>query len=206
MIVKPRGTVTMPKMPKSLGSVIPWCRDVTLTLKQLRDRVIVVPNSKVSSTTEPDGPPCPFGEVYTYQVDDETKTGIRGGWIQAGDKTWFVEPYEIDPETDSDLLYWIEIGVTANTDDDGVAVLSGLETSTEPVWNSGPAGSGYPDTTIPVIFPAGVDPGEGEYIAPIGHLTITDGIISSLEGRACGNIIVEACPGVLSSRRYGIDP
>jgi len=42
MIAKARGTVTIPKNPRSLGSILQWCGEVSLAIQQLRDRAIVV--------------------------------------------------------------------------------------------------------------------------------------------------------------------
>lgn len=42
MIIRPRGTVTIPNRPRSLGGVLSWTKDVTAALKQLRDRPFVV--------------------------------------------------------------------------------------------------------------------------------------------------------------------
>lgn len=46
MIIKARGTVSIPKSPRSLGSVLLWCRMVNKSLQQLRDRCWEVPQSK----------------------------------------------------------------------------------------------------------------------------------------------------------------
>ncbi len=79
---------------------------------------------------------CPFGQIITW-VEGEgeeaaTKTGIRGGVVYAGDKVWNVSNKELNLEATGTFLVWLEIGVTANVEDD--VLLPGLKTSTAPEW------------------------------------------------------------------------
>jgi len=43
MIIKAKGTVTIPARPRSLGQVLSWCKSVNRALQQLRDRAWDVP-------------------------------------------------------------------------------------------------------------------------------------------------------------------
>ena len=44
MIIKGRGSVTMPKLPRAIGNLIAWAREVNQALQQLADRAYEVPS------------------------------------------------------------------------------------------------------------------------------------------------------------------
>ncbi len=151
--------------------------------------------------------PCYFGEIYTYDDGSgsgsgDTKTGIRGGNIRAGDKTWNLndEPFEIDLATPGEFPVWISIPLTVNTNATHIATLSGVKTSTKPVWGHG-AGSSedYPVTTCPDAFPVG-GADTGVLIVPIGQLTVAGGA-ATLAASGCGDITATHCPGTLDHYR-----
>ena len=146
---------------------------------------------------------CFFGEVITYPVGEETKTGIRGGTIACGDKNFNVPNKELNLESDGVTLIYLEIDVTANTDDDGEILLPGIETSTETTpsgfwestaWTAEPV-TQYPNNVRPLVTT-----GVGKIIIPIGKLTIADGA-ATLEAVGCGNITINHCGGTLTATR-----
>lgn len=49
MNIKAKGTVTIPKAPRSLMGLIPWAKSVNSSIQQLRDRTWTVPNAKAAS-------------------------------------------------------------------------------------------------------------------------------------------------------------
>jgi hypothetical protein len=139
---------------------------------------------------------CPFGEIITWTEGETTKTGIRGGVIYAGDQVWNVPDKELNLEATGTFLVWIELGVTANIEDD--VLLPGLLTSTEPVWDKvASVGGDYPDQVIP-IAPDGI----GKAVVAIGVLTIEDGS-AKLAATGCGTIFITHCLGALSHDRGG---
>jgi hypothetical protein len=148
---------------------------------------------------------CYFGEIINYSETDgsdssETaKKGIRGGYVEAGNKTWRVPNREINLGASGVFPVWLRIAITANTDADDVATLSGIKTSERPTWEHGEGSEDYEDKVIPEIFPL-IDPGAGVAIVPIGVLTIADGV-ATLERTGCGNIIITHCPGNLTHIR-----
>lgn len=149
--------------------------------------------------------PCPFGEITTWTEGEDTLTGIRGGVVIAGDKVWNVEDEEINLASAGEWLVWLEVGVTANTDEDAIATLPGLETSEEPTWEKGTVSGGYPDMEVPDIF---LGTAEGLLIIPIGKLVITipDGAetgTATLVAAGCGNFTGTYCPGTLGYTRGG---
>ena len=139
---------------------------------------------------------CPFGQITTWVEGETSKTGIKGGVVYAGDKVWNVPNKELNLEATGSFLVWLEIGVTANIEDD--VLLPGLETSTEPEWKQvGSSGGNYPDQDIPEA-----PEGTGKAIVAIGLLTIKDGS-AKLAPAGCGTIRVTHCPGNLTAEHSG---
>jgi len=200
MIIRPRGTVTLPRRSHAGLALIGWCKEVDRALQQLRDRVFEVPaggrGGGVKASTG-----CPFGEIITWTVGETTTTGIRGGTIQAGDKNFNVPNKELNLASTGVTLIYLEISVTANRDDDGEILLPGIETSSETTpsgfwksasWTAEPV-TQYPANTRPLVTT-----GVGKIIIPIGKLTIADGA-ASLEAVRCGNIVINHCGGTLTA-------
>ena len=133
----------------------------------------------------------PFAEIITYKDGEVSKTGIRGGVVYAGDKVWNVDHRELNLEASGTFLVWLEIGVTANVEDD--VLLPGLETSSTPVWQQ--AEDDYPDQAIPEA-----PSGSGTAIVAIGTLQIEDGK-AKLTPAGRGSIRIDHCPGTLSHTR-----
>jgi hypothetical protein len=180
-----------------------WANDVVRDLRRnkasIKKRTLIIGGGGGVSG-------CPFGKIVTYTEGEgeaaETKTGILGGTISAGDKNFNVANKELNLESDSVTLIYLEISVTANRDDANEILLPGLETSTETdtssfwksiAWND-PI-TQYPDNTRPVLTS-----GVGKIIVPIGKLTI-DGGTASLKQAGCGNITLDHCGGTLTSSR-----
>jgi hypothetical protein len=202
MIIRPRGTVTLPRRSHAGLALIGWCKDVDRALQQLRDRVFEVPaggrGGGVKASTG-----CPFGEIITWTVGETTTTGIRGGFIQAGIKNFNVPNKELNPASTGVTLIYLEIAVTANNDDAGEILLPGIETSTETTpsgfwksvsWTAEPV-TQYPANTRPLVTT-----GVGKIIIPIGKLTIATGA-ATLEAVGCGNITINHCGGTLTAAR-----
>jgi hypothetical protein len=151
--------------------------------------------------------PCYLGEIYTYTEDSgsdsgDSKTGIRGGNIKAGDKNWNLndEPLEIDLTINRSYPVWISIALTVNTDAANIATLSGVKTSEKPVWGQGTSSSDdYPVTACPAAFPVG-GVATGVLIVPIGQLTVAGGV-ATLAAAGCGDITATHCPGTLDHYR-----
>lgn len=53
MISKPRGSVTLPRLPRGVGNLLKWSREVNQCLQQLRDRVVVTKSSKGVAASAP---------------------------------------------------------------------------------------------------------------------------------------------------------
>lgn len=132
---------------------------------------------------------CPFGEIITWTASETTLTGIRGGVLYAGDQVWNVPNKALTLSAAGTFLVWLEIGVTANIEDD--VLLPGLETSTEPVWHQAAIGDGYPSQTLPTAASA-----TGTVIVAIGELTILNAV-ATLFPTGCGTIVLDHCPGSL---------
>lgn len=151
--------------------------------------------------------PCNFGEIYTYSDGSgsdsaDLKTGIRGGNVRAGAKTWDMndEPFEIDLTTPAAYPVWLRIPVTVNANSTGIATLSGIATSEKPTWQHGTSSSDdYEDTVTPAAFPTGGD-AAGVLIVPIGHVTVAGGV-ATLARAGCGDITATHCPGNLDHYR-----
>jgi hypothetical protein len=144
---------------------------------------------------------CYFGEIITWTVGETTKTGIRGGTIQAGIKNFNVPNKELNLASTGVTLIYLEISVTANRDDANEILLPGLETSTETTpsgfwksvsWTAEPL-TQYPANTRPLVTT-----GVGKIIIPIGKLTIAAGA-ASLEAVQCGNLTINHCGGTLTA-------
>lgn len=150
------------------------------------------------------GGPCPFGELVA--IDDETEytMGIRGGVVYAGDRNFNVPYQGLDLAVDGVWLFYLEIEVEANRDDDHEILLPEIKTSPEAdpaafwnyvAWTVGPPETQYPDNENPEVAD-----GLGTIIIPIGKLTIQDGA-ARLEPVGCGNITIGHCAGILNHTR-----
>lgn len=180
-----------------------WANDVVRDLRRnkasIKKRTLIIGGGGGVSG-------CPFGKVVTYTEGEgagaETKTGILGGTIAAGDKNFNVANKELNLESDSVTLIYLEISVTANRDDANEILLPGIKTSTETdtssFWKSmawSDPVTQYPNNTRPVLTS-----GVGKIIIPIGKLTISGGT-ASLKQAGCGNIALDHCGGTLSFSR-----
>ena len=113
-------------------------------------------------------------------------TYLRGGTLYGGDANRNVADYLIDLETDSEMLVWLRVAVTANTEDS--VLMPGLETCAAPTWETGTVAADYPDNTAPDITT-----GAGVRIVPLGILTVADGA-ATFDRTGCGNITLGFCP------------
>jgi hypothetical protein len=138
-------------------------------------------------------PGDPFAEIITWKDGETKKTGIRGGAVYAGDKVWNVDHKALNLEAAGTFKVWLEVGVTANVEDE--VLLPGLKTSTAPEWKQVSGDDSYPNQTIPTA-PAGT----GKAIIAIGILTIADGA-ATLMPAGGGSIRIDHCPGTLSHTR-----
>jgi len=138
---------------------------------------------------------CSFGQMV--RVDGAP--GIRGGLILCGDKNFNVTNYEIDGAADGEKVIFIAIPCEANMDDDQELILPGIKTSsaasiTAADWNVADV---YPVNTNPTVAYAGI----GEFIFPLGTITITDGVASNFAPTGCGTCTITQCAGTLSHTR-----
>lgn len=148
---------------------------------------------KTSGPGSTGGETCPFGDIITYMDGDNSVTGIRGGVVYAGDKVWNVDPRPLNLEATGTFKVYLEVGVTANVEDD--VLLPGIETSTAPEWKQVSGDENYPDQDIPTA-PSGT----GKAIIAAGILTIEDGS-ATLAKAGCGSISINHCPGILGHTR-----
>ena len=197
MISRPRGSVTLPRLPKGVGNLLKWSREVNQCLQQLRDRVIVTRPSKGGGGSSPTT--CPFGELEV-STDDPPVTAIRGGLMTCGDKNFNVPKRDLNLAVDGQWLVQISLsGVTAATDDGDEIFLPGVTTATgTPTWaNVAYTGSeSYGSTTNPTSPAAPT----GTIIVGIGLLTIADGAARFVP-TGCGSIRVSQCAGILTHAR-----
>jgi hypothetical protein len=142
---------------------------------------------------------CPFGRITTYKVGSADKTGILGGIIYCGDKTFEVPNQEINLATAGDSLVWIELTCESNRDDDSEIFLPGIKTGEAPAsewervtWSDT---ASYPDGESPTVTS-----GTGKIILPIGRLTIASGA-ATLQAAGCGHFRIQQCGGTLSFSR-----
>lgn len=198
MISKLRGSVTIPRIPRGVGNLLRWSREVNQCLQQLRDRVVVTQ----SSPSKPGGTSqstCPFGELET-STDDPPVTSIRGGLMTCGDQNFNVANYVLDLDTDGERLVQIALtGVTCATDDAEEIFLPGVTTATgTPSWEviTYTGSENYDDTTNPTA----PDSPTGTAIVGIGRIKILDGA-ATFSPTGCGTIRVGQCAGIISHSR-----
>lgn len=145
----------------------------------------------------------PFAEIVRWTEGEgegeskEAKTGIRGGVVQAGPPVWDVENKPLTLTESGEFLVWLQVSVTAITED-GV-LLPGLTTSTKPEWKNGPLDGGYPAQKMPTATTP-----TGKAIVPIGQLIIEDGS-AKLTPAYYGSVLITHCPGTLFQYRNGAD-
>lgn len=198
MVIKKIGIVSVPKRPRSLGSVLSWCRAVTKTLQQLRDQSVSVRRGSTVTSRESSSV-CRFGEIITYQEDSATVTGIRGGIIHCGDQNFEVPNQALNLSDPGDRLVYIRVPTESNRDDDSEIFLPGIKSGTAPAatwgretWSSSAT---YPANDLPAVAT-----GLGDIILPIGRLKIADGA-ATLTPAGCGNFRIGQCAGILSYSR-----
>lgn len=197
MISKLRGSVSIPKLPRGVGNLLKWSREVNQCLQQLRDRVVVT-RGRGGSGGGSSPSECPFGEII--DVDDGTYTkAIRGGAMLCGDKNFNVPFRGVGLAVDSWTLVKITLtGIEFASDDDDEIFLPGVITASgTPSWGtvSYTGSESYTSNTNPS------DPtGTGTIVIPIGILKVTDGV-ATFEPTGCGTIRVSQCAGILSHTR-----
>ena len=92
MIIKPKGSVTVPKYPRGLGDLIGWARTVNHAIQQLRDRVFDVPTN-IQKSVKND-----FQFQVSVKKEDSTwKASVTLGYLLF-----------INPKNDADPVskYW----------------------------------------------------------------------------------------------------
>lgn len=187
----------MPRVPRGLGNLMKWSREVNQCLQQLRDRVVVTRGGGGGGVGGVTGP-CAFGEINT-NTEDPPVTSIRGGIIHCGDQNWNMDPQTVNLATPGTWLVSIAVSCISNRDDDDEILLPGIETGTRPTgsWTNTAwtTGTDYPDNTAPTL-----PTGAGTIILPIGKLTIADGV-ATLAPSGCGNFRIGQCAGALTYAR-----
>lgn len=165
--------------------------------------IIVSPQAAVANVApvEP-SEPCPFGSITSWKSGDATITGIVGGIIICGDKTWNFDPIEIDRTTNGGWLYYYQVQCEVNRDDDATLLLPGVKTGQKPgTVSKGEIAAGYPDGFAPNI-----SDGKAKITLPIGRVTI-EGADSGVPGNitfeptGCGGFSIEHCGGTVFWQR-----
>jgi hypothetical protein len=196
MISKLRGSVSIPKLPRGVGNLLKWSREVNQCLQQLRDRVVVTRGGGGSGGSS--ASTCPFGEIIDVDEGGFTKA-IRGGAMLCGDKNFNLANRGINLAVDSSTLVKITLtGIEFATDDDEEIFLPGVVTASgTPSWGTVTytGSESYTSNTNPST-PAGT----GTIVIPIGVLKVVSGV-ATFTPTGCGTIRVSQCAGILSHDR-----
>lgn len=144
---------------------------------------------------------CPFGEIISVpgvSPEEPPIKKIRGGVVIAGPKTFNVPDYDFGGvETDKDVVIFLNVNLTGNTDDDHQLFLPGIKDSTwTPIMEEALFSTGYPNGTFPVL-----PSGEGTLVVPLGHLTVLDGVATFIE-TGCGTITLDQCGSGFSEKFF----
>lgn len=107
----------------------------------------------------------PFYGIVSYKEGGVSKTGIQGGVVFGGNKTWQMGKYAFNPKISGKYYLWITMSLTVNIED-GV-LLPGLKTTQKPDWGHG---SSYPEQTLPTA-----PSGNGKIVLAVGELIIENG-------------------------------
>jgi len=116
MNVKPKGTVTLPRVVSAGLSVLPWANEVNRCLQQLRDRIITVPNGggNTGASSTPWKLSVSFDDPdYKWRVSSTDSTiteGTNGTAIDlsSGSSKWTASsPIKFDTDTTITVTSWI---------------------------------------------------------------------------------------------------
>lgn len=80
MIVRPKGSVIIPRHPLSIAGLLGWAREINKTVQQLRDRVFDVPPSAAAIASDPFHP----FKLTTWKEGETLKYEVGKGGIQDG--------------------------------------------------------------------------------------------------------------------------
>ena len=193
MIIKPRGTVTLPRPAKSGLSLLPWCKEVNRALQELRDRVIVTPKGRGGGGAAINGA---FYNIYT--VSSETGTNgdimLQGGQVTAGDGT----------ESISDILLYDADGAGwSGSDGEFLQIaINGTGEETDgvllPVFNQDPDGSEITNVTA---IADNILPEVGS-LAGLCNVSLGTFGTNSFRPSLNGNIQVSFCFGGFTVSRF----
>lgn len=139
MIIRPKGSVIIPRHPLAVGGLLGWAREINKTIQQLRDRVFEVPIGRgggssaatgrlvlVSAMTT-DDPPAPGFSVTNGYVNDQIPTLDT---VSLDD-----DPAPVQEITGSKAV-WIKVVGTFGTPDTYVITIeTSANTSTLPTAN-----------------------------------------------------------------------
>ena len=124
MIIKAKGSVIVPKVPHSLGQVIPFCKDVAKAIQQLSNQAWDVKAPRLMSAKSK------FEFQVTLKKDGEaTLATIELGYVRFIDpkatadpvlKDWIPETLDDDPQPTFEVTEGQTIYCLVNTDTNGV--------------------------------------------------------------------------------------
>lgn len=80
MIVRPKGSVIIPRHPLSIAGLLGWAREINKTVQQLRDRVFDVPPSAAARASDPFHP----FKLTAWKEEETLKYEVGKGGIQDG--------------------------------------------------------------------------------------------------------------------------
>lgn len=133
MIIKPRGTVVLPRRSRSGLDLLPWCREVDAALQQLRDRGI---NIDPRRGGRGGSPPLPFQVTASASLLVAApgvigETSISGSVLEQAspaDGTWHLVAKVVinatTGEVTSEAVYWNSSLPTDTTTDFHVSIAS----------------------------------------------------------------------------------
>ena len=133
---------------------------------------------------------CEFGVVYPDALPS-TSFILAGGSVIAGVDVHAVAPATV-PAAAGTYYAYIPLNFTANTDDLGEYLLSGISASNIPNPIQFDAG-GYPAGTDPTAS----DP-DGSVALPLGVVVVDSNGVPTFTRAGCGHIEVSFCPGTVS--------
>jgi hypothetical protein len=175
-----------------------WANSVVTELRSSR-KLIDQTNIVIRKGGGSNAAGCPFGTI----TSNVSASYIKGGVVYAGINNFNIEDFKL-PTSAGDKVYYFQIPVTVNMDDDSEILLPNIkESSWTPTWANRAYSSGYPSNTAPTI-----PSGEGTIIVPLGRVVIesipdSDPAAYSYKFTPtnCGNITVNHCAGTLSHIR-----
>jgi hypothetical protein len=162
MIIKAKGTVTMPKLPRSIGNLVNYSKEVNKAIQQLRDRAWEVPGpmTKGPDTKPPlwitiykDGEDFKIYSEYGHVLPRHNNSGATGAPISISSLPTFEAPLTVEG---GDKVY-VTISVNVN----GQAISAEFEKATS-----------WPSDTPPVLVGGDLGGSSGFRYVRIAELNV----------------------------------